>query len=223
MGQGKRVVNWFKKKFFGKRMKSGSSSSIKKKKDKKNKLSDHGGKATPSQQSISGDSQKSVITGESPDFTLQEYLRPNAAAVTPDSLEVQTSESFSTFPDISDLDDDMSSSLNSKPDLGSDPELGILGCEKNPNHPPPPLLPPIEEEYRNAKLKPRALPKIDITTTKLGNVAFEVSLMERPITPTPARFSVSSASKREECGAKLSEKMDKVECNRLTALKVRLM
>lgn len=140
------------------------------------------------------------------------------AVASADSLDVHPGESIDSFADYSSiLGDEIPSMLK---ELDSMPEPSLVGCEKHLNSAT--LLPPIEEDYRNANITPCALPKPAHTTSRLGNVAFEVNLSEdeRPLTARPGRFSVSDIN-REELGSRLGVKMEKAEQNRLTALKER--
>lgn len=197
MGRGKRIMRWLKKHLtIGKKNRSKNSK----------KLQKSGTKDSPSKEALLGKNQVNTIGNTSS----EESQSSRAAESTPDSLEVQRGESNISLPH-SELEtpedhrgDDVSIGeyiTDSHHMLNSIfKEFSDTGRERRP-----PLLPPIEEEYQNANLKLPRLPKLDITTSKKGNIAFEVT--ERPKTPKPARFSARPSS-REPAMDRWAEKMD---------------
>ena len=220
MGRGKRVLKWIKSHLFGKKR-------LFRNKSKKSKGA---GSDESTAASTIGDEVENCYVDIRASFSDVSISLPRELSLT-GLLATQPEATGCNVPNSTgysdvhlSMDDTMESSKPWLPPsmmLGGG-DHGTILKDSYANH----RLPPIEEEYRQANIKPAILPEPCITISNFGNVAFEVDFAQEERPPTarsmPKRFSVmSNYADREDRGSNWEEKMKRTESNRQAALKNR--
>lgn len=116
---------------------------------------------------------------------------------------------------------DSDAQANERPTLNlhcSNVELGVVGHGRY--HRLKHVLPPIIEVHEESITPPCAMSELNITTSRHGNVAFEVSFAEEAHPSIPERFS-SMGNRKEQSSANLEARMEKMERNRQAHLRLR--
>ena len=203
MGRGRRIIKWVKKHLRFRRKPF-------KKRTRKGKI-----KRTSSQKSLrSPDCGQHDIRGRS------KACDDQSVHTDADSLEVQHPSPANSSYSLDKISIG-ESTINNR-------DRSLEGTLSDPSHNdntireqcPPPLLPPIEEAYMSANLKPAPLPELEITTTKQGNVAFETAAeSNRPKTPMPACLSARPPSRDGQTPSEdWAKKMEVVHQRKQTAI-----
>ena len=215
MGRGKRIIRWLKKRLFGKKANNTSKKDNNKKKGEKY-LSEQPSPTPdliPDQSEIAGLKEprveKAKVTAHSTPDSLNVELgdcetsllnRERELEHELDTLAPQDHQEGQQQQQQQQTGDQQQPQGGDNTSTTSPPrpidsileEFGNVGRERRP-----PLLSPIENAYQSANIKPGTLPKLDITTSRQGNMAFELHTL-RPKTPKPVLFSDRSSPKEKK-------------------------
>lgn len=199
MGQGKRILKWLKKRLLGRKVKRLFGR-------KGCRMASAVPMAAPNQQEIETD--RDNISDTFSDVSLANYLSPEC------SEPPLPAERKMLFCHDSDARENELPTLN--PPCSN---MGLGRGRYRPKH----VLPPIIEVHEESITPSRAMPELDVATSRQGNVAFEVSFAEEAHPQTasiPERFS-SMGNHNERSSANWEGRMKNMERNRQAHLRLR--